>query len=113
MIRNILFTDEFHFTCDVVKIQETPIFGNRDNPLGTVKINNQHRFSVNVWFGVTGDQLIGPYIFPQRLTGDIYASVLHGALSTLLQNVLPQTRRQKYYQYDGAPLHLSQAVSEL
>jgi len=29
-----------------------------------------------VWCGVTGDQLIGPWIFPQRLTGDIYDKFL-------------------------------------
>jgi len=29
-----------------------------------------------VWCGVIGGQLTGLYIFPQRLTGDIYASFL-------------------------------------
>jgi hypothetical protein len=48
----------------------------RDNPYGTVKSNYQHRFSVNVWFSLIADQLIGPYIFPQRLTGAIYANLL-------------------------------------
>ena len=37
----------------------------------------QHRFSVNV---VIGDQLMGAYIFPQSLTGDIYAKVLQDEL---------------------------------
>lgn len=39
------------------------------NPHGTVESNFKHRFSVKVWCGVVGDHLIGPYIFPQRLTG--------------------------------------------
>jgi hypothetical protein len=29
-----------------------------------------------VWCGLIGDRLIGPYIFPQRLTGAIYANFL-------------------------------------
>jgi hypothetical protein len=42
-----------------------------DNPHGTVESNYQHLFAVNVWCGVIGDQLIGPYILPRRLTGNI------------------------------------------
>jgi len=87
-------------------------FWGYDNPHGTVESNYQHRFSVNVWCGVTGDQLIGPYVFPQRLTGDIYANVLQDELPTLLQNVLLQTRRQMYHQHDGAQPHCSQVVRQ-
>ena len=57
-----------------------------------------------------GDQLIGPYIFPQRLTGDIYANVLQDDLPALLENVPLQTRRQMYYQHDVAPPNFSQVV---
>jgi len=63
-----------------------------------------------VWCGVIGDQLISPHIFPQRLTGDIYANVLQDELSALLENVPLQTRRQIYYQHDGAPPYFSQVV---
>jgi hypothetical protein len=65
-----------------------------------------------MWSGVTGDQLIVSYIFPQRLTGDIYAYVLQDELPTLLENVPLQTRRQMYYQHDGVPPHFSQVVRQ-
>jgi hypothetical protein len=39
------------------------------------------------WCGVLGDQLIGPYIFPQRLTGDIYANFLQDELPAPFENV--------------------------
>jgi len=45
-----------------------------------------------VWYGVIGDQLIDPYIFPQRLTGDIYANFLQDELPAILENVPLQTR---------------------
>jgi len=73
-------------------LKETPIW-NHDNPHGTVESNYQHRFSVNVWCGVIGDQMIGPYIFSQRLTGDFYAHFLQKELPALLENVPLQTRR--------------------
>jgi hypothetical protein len=44
-----------------------------------------------MWCGVIGDQLIGPYIFPQHLMGDIYTTFLQDKLPALLENVPPQT----------------------
>jgi hypothetical protein len=84
----------------------------RDNLHGTVESNYQHRFSVNVWCGVIGDQLTGQYIFPQRLTGDIYSNALQDELPALLENVSVQTRRQFYCQHDGTPPHFSQVVRQ-
>jgi len=108
MIRNILFTEEAHFTRDGVNNTRNSHLCDRDNPHGNVESYYQHCFSVNVWCGVICDQLIGPYIFPQRLTGDIYANFLQDELPALLENVPLQTRRRIYYQHDGAPPHFSQ-----
>ena len=91
-----------HFTHDVVNNTRSSYLWDRDNPHGTVESNYQHSFSVNMWCGVIGDQLIGPYIFLKRLTGDIYPNVLQAELPALLENVSLQTRRQMYYQHDGA-----------
>jgi len=112
MIRNILFTDEANFTRDGVNNTRNSHLWDRDSPHGTVESNYQNRFPVNVWCGVIGDQLIGPYIFPQLVTGEIYANVLQDELPALLENVPLQTRRQMYYQHDGEPPHFSKAVSE-
>ena len=63
-----------------------------------------------MWCGVIGDQIIGPYIFAQRLTGAIYANFLRDELPALLENVPLQTRLQMYYQHDAAPPHFSQVL---
>jgi hypothetical protein len=73
----------------------------------------QHRFSVNVWRGVIRDQLIVPYILPQRLTGDIYANVLQDKLPALLENVPLQTRQIITSMTERAPFQSGcKAVSE-
>ena len=41
------------------------------NPCAIVERNSQHRFSVNVWCGVLDNQLTGPAVLPNRLTGRI------------------------------------------
>jgi hypothetical protein len=66
------------------------------NPHRTCESNYQHRFSVNVWCGVIYDQFIGPSIFPQSLTDDIYANILHHQLPALFEIVSVRTRRQVY-----------------
>ena len=55
MIRNILFTDEAHFTRDGFNSTRISHLWDHDNPHETVESNYQHRFSINVWCGVTGD----------------------------------------------------------
>jgi len=110
LIRNILFTDVAHFTRDGVNKTRNFYLWDRDNPHGTVESNYQHLFAVNVWCGVIGDQLTGPYIFLQRLTGHVYANLLQDELPEFLENVPLQTRRQTYYQHGEAPPHFSQVV---
>ena len=100
-----------HFTCDGVNHTRNSHVWDRDNPHGTVESNYQNLFSVNVWCGVIGDQLIGPYIIPQHLTGEIYANSLQDELPALLQKVPLQTR-QMYYQHDGVPPHFSQVIRQ-
>jgi len=107
MILNILFTNEAHFTCDGASKTRNSHLWDRDNPHGTVESNFQHLFAINVWCGV-----IGPYIFPQRLTGDIYANFLQDELPALSENVPLPTQRQMYYQHDAAPSYFSQVVTQ-
>jgi hypothetical protein len=103
VICTILFTDEAHFTGDGINNTRNSHLWGRSNPHGTVTGNYQHCFSETC--GVIGDQLIGLYIFPQRLTGDIYANVLQHELLALLENAPLQTQRQMRYKHDGAPPH--------
>ena len=112
VIGNVLFTDEAYFTRDVINNTRNSHLWGRDNPHGTVENNYQHRFSVNVLCGLICDQLIGPYVFPQRLTGALYAKFLRDELPAPLENVPLQTRRQMYYQHDVAPPYFSQVVRQ-
>jgi hypothetical protein len=107
-----LITDNTHFTRNGVNNTRNSHVWDRDNPHGTDERKYQHRFSVNMWCGVIGEQLIGPYFSEQSLTGDIYANFLQDELPALIENVPLQTRRQLYYQHDGAPLHFSQVVRQ-
>jgi hypothetical protein len=48
----------------------------------------QTTFSINVWAGIVGDQLIGPVRLPERLTGHTYREFLEQLTRDILPDVL-------------------------
>jgi len=68
--RYIMFTDEEQFNRDGVNNTHNSHVWGDENPHTTVESNFQQRFSVNVCCAVLDDQLIGPFIFEGRLTGE-------------------------------------------
>ncbi|GFU88356.1 uncharacterized protein TNCV_847491 [Trichonephila clavipes] len=82
------------------------------NPHVTRTRNAQDRFLVNVWAGILGDHLIGPYILPDHLTGPRYLIFLEQVFPELLDSahVTAATRTSMWFQQDGAPAHFSISV---
>ncbi|GFT95408.1 transposable element Tc3 transposase [Trichonephila clavipes] len=56
-----------------------------------------------------GDHLIGPYLFPCRLTGLNYLLFLQQVLPQLLRDeqISASTQQTMWFQHDGAPAHFS------
>ena len=99
----ILFTDEASFTRDSVNNSRNVHTWSHDNPHETRVTNFQRRFSVNVWCGVIGNRLIGPFVFDNNLTGNMYEAFLRNELPGLLEDIPLMVRSQMYFQHDGAP----------
>ena len=59
----ILFSDEAAYTRDGVNNLRNVHTWSHINPHETSVTNFQKRFSVNVWCGVLGNRLIGPFVF--------------------------------------------------
>lgn len=106
----ILMTDECCFTRNgIINFHNTHVWAD-ENPHAIRRHNFQHRFSINVWVGVIGDHLIGPYVLPMRLNGEAYLNFLTDQLPLLLEDVDLQTRRALWFMHDGAPAHFSNNV---
>ncbi|GBN09982.1 hypothetical protein AVEN_61206-1 [Araneus ventricosus] len=89
----VLFSDETCFTresvfntlCAYVVVRKFHI---------TVSSDVQHKFSNNIWAGILGDHLLGPYLLPERLNGTVkYLVFLQHVLPDLLQGI-PTNLRQ-------------------
>jgi hypothetical protein len=58
LVANILLTDEAESTRDgIMNFHNTHVLVD-DNPHATAVSRSQHRFSINVWVGIFGDQLL-------------------------------------------------------
>jgi hypothetical protein len=71
----------------------------------------ESRFSVDIWCGAIGSQVIGPFILEERLASDGYLRFLKVELSVLLEDVPLQIRRQLWLQQDGALRHFGRHVT--
>jgi len=67
---------------------------------------------VNVWCGLLGNKLIGPFVFDNNLTGNTHEVFLRNELPGLLEDIPLMIRSQTYFQHDGAPPHYTQHVRE-
>jgi Helix-turn-helix domain (DUF4817) len=109
----ILFTDEACFTRDGVFNSRNNHLWCDENPHATFIRAHQRRFSVNVWAGIVGEYVIGPYILPNRLNGENYFIFLNNVLPELLDDLPLNIRRRLWLQHDGAPAHTTREVIAL
>ncbi|XP_070526515.1 uncharacterized protein [Cardiocondyla obscurior] len=108
----ILWTDESTFTPNGIFNSRNRLIWADENPHAIRQGSFQYRWSINVWAGVIGNQVIGPYFFPHRLTGIAYKNFFKNELYALLEDVPLQIRRNMIFQHDGAPAHSSAIVRE-
>ncbi|KAF2890008.1 hypothetical protein ILUMI_16165 [Ignelater luminosus] len=51
-----------------------------DKPNWAVKAHTQYPQKLNVWAGIIGGRILGPYLFEETLSGNIYLDFLHNDL---------------------------------
>lgn len=109
--RNILWTDEATFKSNGQLNLHNAHYWSEVNPHWMVEMNNQNLWSLNVWCGILGDTIIGPFYFDGTLNGRRYAEFLAGTLQhDLLGDIPLAIRRRLWLQQDGCPAHYA-AVS--
>jgi hypothetical protein len=66
---------------------------------------------VNVCEDIIGDQLLGPVVLHNRLTGAVYLRFLVTDLPVLLEHV-PLHQQHMWFMHDGAPSHFLRTVRQ-
>lgn len=111
-LKRVLFTDEASFNREGIFNSRNSHVWDVENPHETFIRGYQDRFAVNVWAGILGDTLVGPYILPNRLNSMTYLVFLRDILPELLENVALEDRLNMWFQHDGAPAHFGQNVRD-
>lgn len=109
---HILWTDEATFTSNGVVSSQNCRWWAQENPNFIIECRDQYSFKTNVWCGMLNNQIIGPYFFRGNLNSDIFLQFLNTEILEVLDNMPLRTRRNLWYQCDGAPIHNSRAVRE-
>lgn len=77
-------------------------------------MNTQNPQKLNVWAGIFGNSIVGPFFLPGNLTGDMYLDLLENtidpALTDIIENNPGYVEADLIFQQDGAPPHYSQNV---
>jgi hypothetical protein len=109
----IMWTDESTFTRDGIFNMHNHHYWAIENPHVIRRRAFQQRFSVNVWAGIMGDQLVGPYFLPNRLNGHNFLNFLRGDFQELQDNLpLVVLLNPIWLQLDGAPAHFARPVRQ-
>lgn len=107
---NILATDEACFRRSGILNYHNSHTWDVENPHTVRQDHIQQQFCLNIWAGIIGNKLIGPFILPARLTGIRYRHFLENTLPNLLDDVPLETRLNMWFLHDGAPPHISVEV---
>lgn len=108
--RTLLVSDEANFSRDGILNLHNHHEWKQQNPHATRVRAHQVQFSLNVWCGIVGDNLIGPYFLQPRLNGEAYLNFLRDNLPDLLEDVPLRLRQEMWFMHDGAPPHFSLRV---
>lgn len=109
----VLFTGEASFTREEIIYPHTEQLWTQENPYTTrSRVLQQLDFVIDVWAGIVGDCLIGPYLLPSRLDAQKYLIFLEEVLPDLLKDVPLRIRRKMWFQHDDSLAHCVIPVRE-
>ena len=112
----IIFSDESTFTLNGEVNRQNLRYWAPQNPHWMREHHTQNPQKVNVWAGIVGDRILGPYFFEGHLTGEIYLNFLRDELLPALAELYPNPtdpdlpHPSLWYQQDGAPPHYARIV---
>lgn len=109
-MRRVLFTDEASFTNHGNVNLHNMHYWARENPHWLRQVEHQRQWSVNVWCGIVGQHIIGPYFINGTLNGIKYRQFLRCTLPELMEDLPLDLRQIIWFQHDGCPAHNAMVV---
>ena len=122
LIKNICFSDESTFFLNGIVNRHNCRYWDNENPHIFQEGHTQFPEKINVWAGIYGNEIIGPFFLEENLTGQLYLNLLENAIyPSIVQSLENQvdengamelSENNLHFQQDGAPPHYALAVRE-
>ena len=85
---NICFSDECSFFLNGLVNRHNSRYGCDTNPRMFQEAHTQHPEKLNVWAGIYGNSLVGPFFIPGNLTGELYLELLQDTIVPTLIDIM-------------------------
>lgn len=108
-IFNTLFTDESTFSLYGVHNSQVTRYWSRKNKFLTIPARTQYPQKLNVWAGILGDNIIGPFFIDGNLNANKYLEMLQTQIIPAVRNVRLNLDNV-WFQQDGCPAHNARIV---
>lgn len=108
-LKNILFSDESSFSLHKKHNPSVARYYSRKNKHLSVAVRTQHPQKLNVWSGMLGDHIVGPFFINGNLNGPKYLQLLQNEIIPAVRR-LPVNFQEVYFQQDGCSAHNSRAT---
>ncbi|XP_072401603.1 uncharacterized protein [Diabrotica undecimpunctata] len=113
-LRHICFSDKATFYLNGHVHRQNVRYWSDENPLLFRECHTQFPTKLNVWAGILGDHIIGPFFIEGNLTGESYLNLLETqiipAIHDVLRNNPGEFTQDIIFQQDGAPSHYDAGV---
>lgn len=109
---NIVFSDEATFYLNGKVNRHNCRYWADENQHLIKEDHTQTLQKINVWAGIMGDRVIGPFFINGNLNGGRYLELLENQVVPSVRAECPNGIDNKWFQQDGAPPHFSRAVRD-
>ncbi|KAJ8912413.1 hypothetical protein NQ315_013480, partial [Exocentrus adspersus] len=91
-LNNVMFSDEATFCIDGNVNRHNCRYWSRNNPRWMRESHTQYPQKINVWAGIIGDKIIGPFFIEGNLNGPAYLNLLQNSIIPELARLFPNLR---------------------
>lgn len=104
-LSNVLFGDESSFPLLGRHNPSVVRFWSRENPRRRMDKCTQYPQKLNVWAGMLGNFIIGPFFIGGNLTGNVYLNLLRDQILPAIRALPGVDMNRLWFQHDGCPAH--------
>ncbi|GBM60337.1 hypothetical protein AVEN_108122-1 [Araneus ventricosus] len=111
-LADMIWTDEACVSRNGLFNRQNVHTSSLENPRCAVEVRHQLRWSINVWYGIFNDRLIGPVFYEGTLTGQRYLELLKDVITDFVENLPLHQLRSVWFQHDCASPHKISYVTQ-